>query len=110
MKPFAKRLIRTRSAFTMIEIAISIAIVGFALVAIMGVLPTGMQVKKDNREDTVINEDAGIFLDATRSGSKGLDQLTNFVEYVTHEVSDVDLRNGKTNLIGGTMKVTRFDR
>src|SRR5688572_11872570 len=39
-------------AFTMVEIAICIAVIGFALVAIVGVLPIGMQVQKDNREET----------------------------------------------------------
>ena len=32
-----------QAAFTMVEIALSIAIVAFALVAILGVLPTGMK-------------------------------------------------------------------
>ena len=42
---------RLRSAgFTMIEIAVSIAIVGFALVAVIGVLPAGMNTQRDNRE------------------------------------------------------------
>src|SRR5947207_7764407 len=40
-----------RSAFTMIEIAISLAVIGFALVAIIGILPTGMNVQKENREE-----------------------------------------------------------
>src|SRR5262249_10809748 len=36
-------------AFTMIEIAISLAVIGFALAAIVGVLPLGMKVQKQNR-------------------------------------------------------------
>ena len=38
----------------MIEIALCLAIIGFALVAIIGILPAGMQVQKDNREDTIV--------------------------------------------------------
>ena len=38
-------------AFTMIEIAICLAIIGIALVAIIGVLPLGMNVQRDNREE-----------------------------------------------------------
>jgi len=38
----------------MVEIALCIAVVAFALVAILGVMPTGLQVQKDNREDTII--------------------------------------------------------
>ena len=68
-----------QSAFTMVEIAISLAIIGIALVAIIGVLPLGMNVQRDNREATVINQDASVFLEAIRNGSLGLNDLTNYV-------------------------------
>lgn len=74
---------RGERAFTMIEIAFCLAIVAFALVAIMGVLPTGMTVQKDNREDTLVNNDANFWLESLRSGSRGLDDLTNYVESIT---------------------------
>ncbi len=64
-------------AFTMVEIAFSLAIVAFALVAIMGVLPTGMNVQKDNKDDTLINNDGSFWLETLRSGSRGMDDLTN---------------------------------
>ena len=51
-----------QSAFTMIEIALCLAIIGFALVAIIGVLPTGMGVQRQNREETIINQDATIWM------------------------------------------------
>lgn len=70
-------------AFTMVEIALSIAIVAFAMVAIIGVLPTGLQVQRDNREETIINQDGAYLLEAIRSGGRGLDELTNFVERIT---------------------------
>jgi type II secretory pathway pseudopilin PulG len=63
----------------MIEIALCLAIMGFALVAIIGVLPLGMNAQRDNREATVINQDATVLLDAVRSGARGADDLTNFV-------------------------------
>jgi type II secretory pathway pseudopilin PulG len=80
-------------AFTMVEIAIAIGVIGFALVAIIGILPTGMNVQKDNREDTVISQDAPYFLDAIRNGApvingnlavsaEGLDFLTNYVQSI----------------------------
>lgn len=72
-----------QAAFTMIEIAIALAVIGFALVAIIGVLPTGMNVQKDNREDTIINQDGPYWLEAIRTGSRGLDYLTNYVVIVT---------------------------
>jgi len=74
---------RNQQAFTMVEIALSIAIVGFAMVAIIGVLPTGFQVQRDNREETIINQDGTYLLEAIRSGGLGLDTLTNFVERIT---------------------------
>lgn len=67
----------------MVEIALALAIVGFALVAIIGVLPQGLNVQKENREDTVINQDATLFMNAIRSGDRGYDELTNFVERIT---------------------------
>jgi type II secretory pathway pseudopilin PulG len=82
-------------AFTMIEIAIAIGVIGFALVAIIGILPAGMNVQKDNREDTLISQDAPYFLDAIRNGAvvsngvlaayysaQGLDFLTNYVQSI----------------------------
>jgi prepilin-type N-terminal cleavage/methylation domain-containing protein len=75
-----------QSAFTMIEIAISLAVIGIALVAIIGVLPIGMNVQKDTREETVIDQDATVFIEALRSGASspfGTD-LTNYVYAITN--------------------------
>ena len=74
--------LRGKLAFTLVEIALSLAIVGFALVAIIGVLPAGMRVQKDNREETIINQDGLYLLEAIRSGARGIDDLTNYVETV----------------------------
>jgi type II secretory pathway pseudopilin PulG len=60
-----------QAAFTMVEIALCIGIIGFALVAIIGVLPTGLRVQKDNRDDTVLGQDATIFMEAIRGGAQG---------------------------------------
>lgn len=73
-----------QAAFTMIEIALSLAVIGFALVAIIGVLPTGMSVQKDNREDTVISMDATYLMEALRSGARGPDLLTNHIVCITN--------------------------
>ncbi len=70
------------SGFTLVEVALSLAIVGFAVVAIIGVLPSGIQVQKENREDTIIQQDGLYILEAIRSGARGIDELTNFVERV----------------------------
>ncbi len=73
-----------RSAFTMVEVAISLAIIGFALLAIVGVLPMGMNVQKENREATVVNQDATVFIEAIRNGARGVDDLTNYVYAITN--------------------------
>jgi type II secretory pathway pseudopilin PulG len=75
---------RSETAFTMVEIAIALAVIGFALVAIIGVLPSGLEVQKDNREETIINQDAAYFMDAIRSGALGLNDLTNYVVAITN--------------------------
>lgn len=66
----------------MVEIAISLAILGFALVAIISVLPTGLQVQQENRSDTLINMEGTYFLEAIRSGSEGINELTNYVDWI----------------------------
>lgn len=79
-----------KGAFTMIEIALSLAVIGFALVAIIGVLPLGLEVQKENREETVINHDANYFMDAIRHGARGLDELTNHVIAITNWWTEYD--------------------
>ncbi len=85
---------RRELAFTMIEIALCLAIIGFAMVAIIGVLPTGMQGQRDNREETIINQDATYLIEAIRGGARGLDDLTNYVDAITNTVTDYN-QNGR---------------
>ena len=77
----------SRGGFTMVEIAISLAVIGFALVAIIGILPTGMQVQRENREETIIAQDAKVFMEAIKGGAQGIDDLTNFVSAITNYVT-----------------------
>ncbi len=85
-KPTGMSALRSQSGFTMVEIALCLAIIGFALVAIIGVLPTGMNVQKNNREETIINQDAAVWMDAIRNGARGYDDLTNYVLAITNYV------------------------
>jgi type II secretory pathway pseudopilin PulG len=94
------RRTRSETAFTMVEIAIALAVIGFALVAIIGVLPSGLEVQKDNREETIINQDAGYLMDAIRSGARGANDLTNYVYEIRRYVQDYD---ANTNPLGGTV-------
>jgi type II secretory pathway pseudopilin PulG len=68
----------------MVEIAICLAIIGIALVAIIGVLPIGINVQRDNREETLIDQDATVLLENIRNGARGLDDLTNYVYAITN--------------------------
>jgi len=72
------------AGFTMVEIAICLAIIGLALVAIIGVLPLGMNVQRDNREETVINQDATVLMESIRNGVKTGYDLTNYVYAITN--------------------------
>ena len=68
----------------MMEIAISLAIIGIALVAIIGVLPIGMNVQQDNRQETIINQDAAALIEDIRNGNLGMNELTNYVFSITN--------------------------
>ena len=68
----------------MIEIAISLAIIGIALVGIIGVLPLGLNTQRVTRETTIINQDATIFMEDIRNGARGADDLTNYVYAITN--------------------------
>lgn len=90
--------LRPASAFTLIEVAISLAVIGIALVGIIGVLPLGMNVQRENREGTIVNQDATVFLEAISKGAQGLDDLTNYVYAITNYWTLFD-NNG--NVTGG---------
>ena len=91
-----------QSAFTMVELAISLAIIGIALVAIIGVLPIGMNVQRDNREGTIINQDATVFINAISQGARGLNDLTNYVYAITNYWTEFD-NKGNVSAGGGNI-------
>jgi len=64
----------------MIEIALALGIIGFALVAIIGILPAGLNVQRETRQDTIIAQDAPFLLEAIRNGAPPV--LTNGVYQV----------------------------
>jgi type II secretory pathway pseudopilin PulG len=82
--------IRNGAAFTLIEIAICLAIIGFALIAIIGVLPYGLNTQRDVREETIINQDATVLMEAIRNGARQSDYLTNYVYAITNYWQDYD--------------------
>ena len=74
--------LRGRGGFTMVELAICLGIIAFALVAIIGVLPIGINVQKDNREETIINQDGMYWMEAIRSGATGINDLADHVAFI----------------------------
>jgi hypothetical protein len=76
---------RAARAFTLIEITIALAVVAFALVAIVGVLPIGLNVQRDNRAETIMNHDGSYWMEALRGGAQGADDLVNHVEFLVLE-------------------------
>jgi hypothetical protein len=43
-----------------------------------------MTVQKENRQETIINQDMSMFLEAIRNGGRGFDDLTNYVGAITN--------------------------
>ena len=78
--------VRARGAgtrgFTMVEIAIALGVIAIALIAIIGVMPIGVNVQRTNEDDTIINQDGKLWLEAICSGARGLHYLTNHVEAI----------------------------
>ncbi len=82
---------RARAAFTLAEVALALAVVAFGLVAVLGVLPVGLNVQRDNREDTLIKNDGEYWMNAIRGGRLALDSL-NHVEWVELEANGATYR------------------
>lgn len=108
LKPYKKITMQVQrhrpgaiAGFTMIEIALCLAVVGIALVSIIGVMPSGLQVQKENREDTIINQDGELLLEALKSGGSGFNFLTNHVRYVRHDYVGTSSSRVFDNLTSG---------
>ncbi len=107
VQPFSVRgRVGRRSAFTLIEIALCIAIVSIAMVAIIGVLPTGLNVQRQNREEAMLTQDAELLLNAIRSGQVGLQDLVNFADRVTLVRDYRDGSPSRTNYFHGPLVVS----
>jgi len=104
---------RVRShGFTMIEVALCLAIIGFALVSILAVLPLGMNSQQATRQQTVISQDATMFLEAIRGGAQGMDDLTNYVLAITNYsqgYTSNGVRSGILHTAGYTFDSAAFD-
>ena len=88
-----------RAGFTLMEIAICLAIIGIALVAIVGILPYGLNAQRDNRESTVIGQDATVLMDAIRGAAVNVDDLTNYVIAITNYQSVCKVNGGINSIV-----------
>lgn len=95
--PRARRL----AAFTMVELALCIAVVAVAMVAIIGVLPAGLNSQQINREETIVNQDASVLLEAIRSGAWLTDDITNYVDYILVVRQSAKLGDGAAPFTNG---------
>ncbi|HYE30454.1 MAG TPA: hypothetical protein VEH27_03425 [Methylomirabilota bacterium] len=108
MKILLRKNARSDHGFTMVEVALAMGVVVIAMVAILGILPAGMETQKENRDTSLVGDDAAIFMNAIRTGARGMDYLTNHVEEVFLVQKQVD-RTGR--LVSQLKKVsigTRF--
>lgn len=106
--PSLVRLPRTRrtgtgSGFTLIEIALCIAVVAIAMVAIIGVLPAGLNVQRQDREESLLTQDAELLLNVVRGGQTGLQDLLNYADRVTLVRQYRDRSPTRTNHFHGPM-------
>ena len=73
---------RRVSGFTMVELSLCIAIVAIAMVALIGILPTGLTVQQQSREEVLMAKEAQYWFDIIRNGNTSLNSLTNYVESI----------------------------
>jgi len=81
---------RRADGFTMVELAMCIGIVAFAMVAILGVLPLGLGVQRQNREETIVEQEGPLWVDLIRRGGIGWDEVTKYVDSVVIEHTPVN--------------------
>jgi hypothetical protein len=61
-----------------------------------------MRTQRDNREETIINQDATEFLEAVRNGARGADDLTNYVYAITNYWTKYN-QDGSVSAGGGSI-------
>lgn len=75
---------RARAAgFTLVEIAISMAIIAFALSIIISILPSSLRVQRDVREESLVMADGQYVMEALQRGARGVDSLMPSVDQLT---------------------------
>ena len=75
----------------MAEVVLALAVVAFGLIAVLGVLPIGLNTSRDSRDETIIKHDVEFWMNAIRGGRLSMDAL-NHVEWVEANVGDTTYR------------------
>jgi hypothetical protein len=75
----------------MAEAVLALAVVAFGLIAVLGVLPVGLNTSRDNRDETIIKHDIEFWMNAIRGGRLSMDAL-NHVEWVEVKVGGTVFR------------------
>lgn len=91
--PTARRAVATVSAFSLAEVVVALGVVSFAIVAILGVLPVGLQTGKSSQDETRATQIAQMVLSAMVSQSQS--DFTGIKLPVTAATS-VDLSSSQT--------------
>lgn len=81
------------AAFTLTELALCIAVIGIALTAIIGVLPSGLNVQKQNREETLVAQDAQFLIETVRNGSMSIPDLIQQVDFIHWRRSGAEVQD-----------------
>jgi hypothetical protein len=61
----------------------------------------GMNAGRENRDETIINQDATVLMDAIRNGAQGMDDLTNYVVAITNYVTQYHDNGSPGNFVFG---------
>ncbi len=94
---------KSTDGFTMIEIAISLAIVAVAMVAILGILPAGLTVQQENREDTIMDLEAEYYMQLIRNSG-----MANGPLNIGQHVDQITIT--RTNHVSGAANTTLYNR
>src|SRR5207249_2701909 len=72
----------------------------------VGILPAGLNVQQTNREETIIVQDANYLMEAIRSGTRGTDDLTNYIYAITYFYSNYSANGTYQQSLSGFRRFT----
>lgn len=76
------------AAFTLIEIALALGVIAIGLVSIIGLMPFGLGVQRENKDETVIDHDARLMFGFLKAGAAETNDLETLGRLWLHIVPD----------------------